>query len=96
MAKALNAALQQYGMEARYYEMTLEEYKSLVDFDLYRNEDDLNVNTWMMKAIKLVYPGNYYAMPRYLTTRDLNDTFRTCGGKTWDAFLNKFLADYSI
>lgn len=56
--------------------MSLNEYRIKVDFEPIYHTDDLRDSDGKMQAIKVIYPADFYAMDRYLTTRDLVKLFR--------------------
>lgn len=90
MLKEIKKALPKYNVSLEKY--TLEQYERFVDFDVYRNEIDYDDKTGKMKVIKIIYPDSYYAMPRYLTTKDLSQIFKY-SDKTYNGFI-KELVDY--
>lgn len=51
---------------------------------------DYTYDTRMYKAIRIDYPAEYYACPRYLTTKELNDEFARHNVKDIDG-LNRML-----
>lgn len=71
------------GYNFRLIELDVENYRMIIDYDLYSWED-FNAAKRTMKAIKVIYPADCYAMPRYLSTRELNEIFsrsdRTAAG----------------
>ena len=73
MVKFLNAHIN--GMKFVLEKYTVDNYRITVDYDLFRNETDYNTKTGLMSTIKVLYPNEYYAMPYYLTTRELNKLF---------------------
>ena len=88
MAKELNKAI---GFcDISYIEMRPETYSWNVSVDSYLNEIDLKFDREgrnVFKVLKIVYPPEFYAMPAYLTTRDLNRIYRE-SDRTWDGFIN--------
>ena len=62
--------------KAYYRELTRHEYAMQVDYDLYSNEIDYSPKTGRFSVIQIEYPESYYAMPKHLTTRELNRIFR--------------------
>lgn len=42
---------------------------------------DYDYNTGMFKAIKILYPEEYYACPKYISTQNLTDELRRRGVK---------------
>lgn len=39
---------------------------------------DYDYNTGLCKAIQIIYPPDFYAMPAYVTTKDLKDYYKEC------------------
>ena len=76
---------------AQYIEMTRGNYYRYVG-DVWRHEIDYDYKKIMMKVILITYPVDYYAIPRYITTRDLSQAFQESGG-SYDGF---FKALYKI
>lgn len=66
--------------------LTPEQFERVVDFDLFRNTTDYNANTRKFQAIRISYPAGYYALDKYITTRELLTAFRE-SDKTAAGFL---------
>lgn len=62
---------------------------------VWENEQDYDYTSGQFKYIRIVYPDNYYAMPRYLTTRDLQHIAGRCDG-TMDGFMKAVKAAIEI
>lgn len=79
MASYIGKLLPEYRVIA--VELTDDNYIALVGRDLFwrTQEHDFNEKTRLTKAIKIVYPEEYYAMPRYICTSELNDIFKREG-----------------
>lgn len=60
--------------------LDIETYRRCVDFDIYRNESDFDSKTNQFKVIKIVYPDDCYACPKFITTRDLLSCARLAKG----------------
>ena len=84
MTKLLNENLSAYLF--RLEKFTPDQFKVFVDVDIWKNEADYNPTTGKMQAIKVIYPDEYYSMPRYLTTYDLVKIFRR-SDKTMTGFI---------
>lgn len=84
MLKAIAAAIPEYNF--RLVKFTLHEFRLFVNIDDWRHENDYNPATGKMQVIKVIYPGDYYSIPRYITTNDLLDAFRR-SDKTMTGFL---------
>lgn len=63
-----------------------------VDMDYWANDIDFDYITNTFKVIKIVYPYDYYASNKYLTTRTLQNIFKN-SDKTYNGFFNAVL-DY--
>ncbi len=50
----------------------------------------------MIQVIKVNYKDDCYAMPQYLTTRQLNKLVRDCNPKTWENFISKVSNEIAI
>lgn len=48
---------------------------------------DRNDGTGLYNVIKINYTWDCYALPRYLTTRELNNIYKRCTEKTADGFI---------
>jgi len=72
-AKELN-----FKVTAKVVELSENSYRWNVDLDIFRAYDygDVNDKNGKFKAIMLVYPENYYAVPNYLTTYQLIKEFK--------------------
>lgn len=98
MANALNKGAREHGKAYafRHITVTPQEYERYIDSDLFTAEDygDYNASTGKLRAIKVVYPDEYYAMPRYLTTRALNREF--VSGDTAESYIKRVLESVEI
>lgn len=94
MVRFLNAHLS--GKNYTFYleKLTPEQYERYVDYDLFKHENDFNIKTSKLNVIRVVYPEEFYACDRYLTTNDLIKCFHNCKQKTASEFINKVF--YSI
>lgn len=74
MARMLAKACKDKGLnyQVRYITCNAEQYSRYVG-SIYEAEDygDWNCNTNKFRAIEVVYPDDYYAMPRYITTKEI-------------------------
>lgn len=97
MTRAINDYLKSKGekMVAVYETMSREAYKIKVDFGIWSNENDYLPASGEMRAIKIVYPSEYYAMPQYLTSAALVKIFRKTD-KTFNGFMSAVLDEISI
>ena len=62
---------------------------SLIEKDTgwFDDSRDYNPKTGKTKFIKVVYPDEFYAMPRFLSTKDLEEGLRK-SDRTLEGFLN--------
>lgn len=96
MVKFLNDnLLKSKGYKAVFQEFTPDQYSLYVSYNIMDNENDYNYNSGKMKSIKIVYPDNYYANSRYLTTNDLVKIFNN-SDKTVSGFLNQLWNEIEI
>lgn len=93
MVKLMQQATPNY--DIRLVKMTTDQYKMMVDIDIFNHEADYNDRTGMMQVIRVGYPANYYAMPRYVTTKDLNRVFRN-SDHTIEGFTKALIEDIAI
>lgn len=75
----------QTGFSATLEKFSPERYEVIVDYDLLANEEDYNWGDRLFSAIRIDYPAEFYAIPRYLSTRDLRRIFRE-SDKTFNGF----------
>lgn len=97
MTNAINKYLQEHGekMRAEYRTASPEHYKTYVDYDLWNNEGDYLPEQARMRYIQIIYPEHFYAMPGYLTTRELLKIFKK-SDKTYNGFMDAVLEAISI
>ena len=93
MVKFLNTHID--GMKFSLEKMTEAAYRMQVDIDTYIHEADYSIRTGMFSVIKIIYPDDFYAMPGYLTTKDLNRIF-TRSDHTAEGFIKAVLSDIEI
>lgn len=96
MVKFLNDnLLKSKGYKAVFNEMNTNQYSFYVSYEIMDHENDYNYNTAKMKSIKILYPDDYYAVPRFLTTNDLVKIFKN-SDKTVQGFLNELWNEIEI
>ena len=76
-------------------ELSPEQFKWYVDYNEFDHESDFNWETRTFKVIRVSYPDEYYACPKYLTTKDLQFCLKH-SNKTLDSFLNEVKAFCAI
>ena len=92
MTKYIQTALTGIAV-ARLEKLSPDEYGRFVDYDLFRHTDDYDGKAF--KVIKIIYPLDAYAMPAYITTRDLIRAFRE-SDKTTEGFTDVLRRQYAI
>lgn len=77
-AKHIEKVLDIEGYKVEVTELTDDQYQALVGESVYTAEQwgDFNYKTRATKAIRIEYPEDYYALPRYLSTREINQMFK--------------------
>ena len=82
-AKFINDTAKELGFEvfAKVVELSTNQYKINVDYDLFRAYDygDFNSAKGTYKALCLSYPESYYSCGQYLSTYELNQEFKRMG-----------------
>lgn len=76
-------------------EMNPELYRIHIDADIFRNESDFDYKKNVFKVIQVVYPPEYYAMPRYITTNDLHKIYKHSDG-TFNGFFHELKNDCEV
>ena len=74
------------GFNATLEKLNCNNYQWYVSGDPDANIQDYDIETGLFSAIRIDYPAEYYACPRYLTTRDLSNIFYGCDGSINDFF----------
>ncbi len=70
--------------------LTIEQFKILVDFDVWEHETDFDFAINKFKVIKIKYNNLDHACDNYITTKDLTKILHDLKEKTLDAFINAF------
>lgn len=66
------------------------------DFSCFwNNEKDYDFSTGKFNVIVVDYPAHYYAMPRLITTKDLERIYHSSNG-TWKDFVKEFFEEVQI
>lgn len=98
LAQALNKAFKDKGLEYQAKQIHCDDraYAWYVG-DTYDAEDygDYDYAKNRYRAIKVMYPSEYYACDRYLTTKELISIFRD-SDKTYKGFMDKLLEAVEI
>lgn len=71
--------------------ISMNKFQYLVDFHLGEHEQDLDYNTLSYWVIRVVYPAEYYACPKYLTTKDLVYCFLQ-SDRSFESFMDELKA----
>lgn len=91
MAKAIADAMKKRGVKLEEVSVVsyTEQFYSMNVGDVFYALDygDYDWETQKFKAIRIVYPYGYYAMPAYLTTKRLVTFAKRCDG-SMDKFMN--------
>ena len=97
MTNAINDFLKENGERKRAIYETLSRwaYKCMIDFDVWANEIDYLPKTDALRVIKIVYPPEYFAMPRYLTSNDLVKIFKK-SDKTYNGFMRELMDEIAL
>lgn len=83
------------GYNFRFVTMDQGTYQGLVDYDLFRNEQDYSIRTGKFSVIAVEYPPEMYCSARYLTTNDLSRCFRY-SNKTYEGFMEEVFSEIEI
>lgn len=78
-----------------YREADLLTYRTHVNCFVMDSENDWIASKGKMKYIAVVYPDEYYSLPRYLTTNDILKCFRD-SDRTFDGFVNEIKLEVEI
>ena len=84
MASVLAKEFKDYTIE--YTEKSTRDYEWSVDIDSFNHENDYDFLKDRFKVIKVIYPADYYACNKYLTTNDLLKCFKK-SDKTYNGFI---------
>lgn len=87
MVKELKKHIQEYSITLE--KLSERAFSLYVDIDSYKHDADYNINTGLFNVIKVSYPYECYAMPKYITTADLLKVFKN-SDKTLNGFIESF------
>lgn len=97
MTKALNDGFKRKGVgyKAKYVKYDERAYAWYVG-DVYEAEEygDFNYNTGEYRAIVIIYPDNYYACERTLSSRELNDLYEN--GDSLEHYVDKVIESVEV
>lgn len=96
MVNELNKALKDKPVEFDYRELDVDSYRFHVNSDYFQAYDwgDYDYNKSMFRYIAVIYPAEYFAFNKTLTTYDLNRIFRS--GMTFDDFAKAVFAEVEV
>lgn len=94
MAKELNRNLKD--IEVFYEELDFNQYERNVDIYSYMHDEDWVGKSNKFKVLRLVYPAEYYAIDRYVTSGDLAMVYRHAKGNTIDDYMEQFKIEFGI
>ena len=89
MTKLIKKALPQCRVDL--VKLSQEEFKWYVDLNIWSNEVDFSYTDYKFKAIRIIYPPEWYACDKYLTTKDLEYNFKQ-SDKTLNGFIEQVVA----
>jgi len=97
LVKELNKQFKERGWNYgfNYCETGLDSYRTYINMFYADSENDWIESRGMMKYIAVIYPAEYYALPKYLTTNDLVDCFRR-SDRTLNGFVNAVRREVEI
>ena len=90
MLKVFKAALSNCSVTLE--KMLPEQYEISVDYDLFKHEVDYSTRTGKFSVLRIAYPPEYYAIPKYITTRDLHQIYQA-SDKTYTGYIEA-IKDY--
>ena len=85
-AKMAKEITKRTGFNATLEKLNCNNYQWYVSGDPDANIQDYDIETGLFSAIRIDYPAEYYACPRYLTTRELKKIYYTSNGSAEDFF----------
>lgn len=96
MTATLNKAEKDKQMRFEYCELPVQAYERTVTYDVFRSYDwgDFDDAKSVFRFIKVNYPAECYALPKYLTTYDLHKMFRS--GMTVDDFTSEVISCVAV
>lgn len=95
MATALNKALKNSNYKVSLEKFTERQFALYVDIDSYKHDADYNIEDGTFNVLKIMYPQDYYACNRYLTTRDLVRAYKS-SNKTYDGFIQAVIESIEV
>ena len=98
MARSIHKSMKTRGFDGSvsFVRIPRNNYTLVVGGNIYDNERDYDDRTGTFKTIKVEYPSDYYACPRYLTSKDLRAIMAGATEKTYDGFMNEVYREIEI
>ena len=84
--KMANEITKRTGYSASVVKFTYPEYQQYVTLYPEYEDSDYDIETELFSAIRILYPEEDYACPKYLTSRDLNRMYYLSTGAIDDFF----------
>lgn len=98
MVKELNKTAKAMGVlySFHYEEISPDAYRWNIDYNYFDAADygDIDYAKGVVKAIRVTYPGEWYAMDKWITTRELCRLF--CKGDSVGSFTIRVVDSYAI
>ena len=94
MVNTLNRYAKDNPLRFEYRTTSPANYERFVNSDLFGNETDFDYNTGLFKYISVIYPGEFYAIPKTVTTNDLKRLY--VSGDTVETFCKRVIENMSI
>ena len=95
MAAELKKRLAPYGYRVDYIEMTENTYAERVDYWTIEHLNDYKSARGTFATIRIIYPPEFYCIPRYLTTNCLKACFKY-SDTTPDGFFQSVIDEISV
>lgn len=90
MARYLAKNTKHGGYEIKQEKLPVDAFRLRVSYDVWANDGDFDFSTNKFSVIKIVYPQEYFAEPKYLTTNDLCRIYKNAKERTAAGFVEAF------
>ena len=87
LASVLNKNIKEY--QINLVKLNDKQFSYYVDIDIYNHDIDYDYTTNKFNVIEIIYPFEYYANNRYITTKELTKIFNK-SDKTLNGFIDAF------
>lgn len=96
MVQMLKKALPDY--DFKIVKLNRREYATMVHYDIFTAMDhgDYDYANDIYKAIRVLYPANYYALPNYITSKELKELVKNNNVNNSDDLLRELKNAYEI